>query len=640
MTALTDALAHANIRRVFLAEITAGQHLVFWTLNSGSTWYASTTLNVVGVEENGVALTARASIALVDANPGSYFHDSVTDRVYVHCTAGASPYDKTLQAQVKFYFANHPKIFNDIYYEPRLLSVPALSLRVERKFTGVGQIAGGSLTLDNHDGFFDDLVDLQWDAGLAAVYFGADRPGLSTMAFGDYGLIGSWRMSNWNKTNEKFTLTLLERKSSILKKIPTTVYSRADYPNLRESDKGKYVPLAYGTVKDVTPVCINVSTRRFKVAGHAITGFDAVRVKNESTGAWDVKGFATVDLANGEFTMSGSDWVDGNEIAVDFRGKPNGSVVMDNASDVVKDILTVVLGEPSANLNASSFTAAKNRLDGGVVFNSVNRATIGQLGVYVDDAVEARAVIETINLAVGVYLISDANGTFYYRVFDPVVGEGLPELTEKDITAFSEDTKCDAIYSRVIIRYAERHTLEWFETYKYDISERRYLHDQAEPALLEKDAVVSSTSDAKILGQRLGLQESRPARSWKITAFGRLLLTKLPGDFLHLIYPRHGLDVIVEIVEISHDLMADRSTLVVSDGHGFGDSSGFWVDGAAVLPTRFAALAGYGAGSLNWNDSWDDEIKTWVRQNIGYWTDANGFASSSDPASYKPSTWS
>jgi hypothetical protein len=629
LTALTDALAHPNIKRVFLAEITAGQHLTFWTLNSGSTWYAATAYEVVDVEENGASLTSRASIALVDANAGSWYFDAAAARVYVHCTASASPYGKTLQALVQFRFANHPKIFNDDYYEPRLLSVPNMSLRVERRFTGVGQVGGGTVTFENHDGWFDGFTDLQWDAGIAVIAFGVDRPGISEMAYGDYAIIGTWRANKWSKDDTRFSLTLVERKSLIQNEIPTAVYDSATYPNARDSDIGKSIPVAYGTIKDVEPACINLLTRRFKVAGHAITGFDAVRVKNTSSGAWEEKGFATTDLTLAEFTMGSGDWADGKEIAVDFRGKKTaGGIIMDNASD-----------EPTSHVNTTSFTTAWNKLDAGAVFLSDDRATLGKLGVYIDEATQARKIIEAINLAVGGYLFSDSEGNFYYRVFDPAVGEGLTLLTEEEIFSFTENHDSDKIYSRITVHYNKRHTQDWSEVYVLDLAERQYLHNQPEPALLEQEAVLSNTGDAQRMGQRLGVYEGRPARVWKISAPARLLLTKLPGDFLHVTYARHDFDEIVEILELSHDLMNDKTTLTVADAHGHADRAGFWVDAAAVLPTRFSGLAGYGAGSLAWNDSWDDEIKAWARQNVGYWTDANGFASTTDPESFMTSTW-
>lgn len=639
MTALTDALEHPNIRRVFLVEVTAGQRLTFWTLNAGTTWWASTTLEVSGVEENGVALTSRASIALVDANPGSYYFDAAAQRVYVHCTGGSSPYTKTLQAQVAFWFANHPKIFNGHYYEPRLDTVPNVSMRIERKFTGISQIGGGVLGMLNQDGYFDSLVDLQWDAGLVVVAFGVDRPGISEMGYADYAIIGTWKVTSIEKSDERFILRLAERKASVNKKIPTTIFTRSSYPNLREQDVGKTVPLAYGVIKDIEPVCIDLAARKFKVAGHAITGFDAVRVKNQTTGVWETKGFATTDTTLAEFTMSSGDWADGKEIAVDFRGKPTAGIVMDNASDIVMDILTVVLGEPTANINTSSFTSARDKLDAGAVFNSANRATIGKIAVYVDEAMEARSILELINLAVNSHLLSDSDGKYYYRLFEPVVGEGLTTLTDTEIENFSETDDSEKIYSKVLIRYNRRNVQDWAESYEYLVDERKYLHNQNEAALLEQDAVLSETGDAKRLGQRLGIYEGRPARVWKLTTRGRLMLTKLPGDHIRITYSRHSFDEVVEILELNHDLLGDKTTLTVTDLRGHGDESGFWVSDAATLPARFSTLAGYGAGSLTWNKNWHPDIKKWARQNVGYWTDDNGFADPTDPDSFIPSSW-
>jgi hypothetical protein len=79
---------------------------------------------------------------------------------------------------------------------------------------------------------------------------------------------------------------------------------------------------------------------------------------------------------------------------------------------------------------------------------------------------------------------------------------------------------------------------------------------------------------------------------------------------------------------------------VLGNQRNFAGRAGFWVDDSGALPTRFASLTGYGSGSLVWNASWDPQIKRWACENVGYWTDGNGFASSSDPDSFIPSSWS
>lgn len=640
MTVLTDALAYPNIERIFLAEITAGQHLTFWTLNSGSTYYAAAIYKVTGVKENGVSLTEQSSIANVDANPGSFYYDAVADRVYVQTTTSATPYNFTLQAVLQFYFSNRGKIFNGNYYEPLLSSAPNLSLRVQRRFTGIGQIGGGNIALVNADGFFDAMTDLQWDAGKATVKFGVDRPGQTPMAYADYETVGAWLTRSWRKKDNTFNLSVAEDKIEIKKKIPYTFYDRATYANIREDDVGKAIQIAYGVIKDAEPVLIDTTTNKLKVAGHAIISFDGLRVKSATTDAWETKTFATTDIANGEFTISTGDWTDGQDIAVDFTGKPKtGTVVMDNASDIVKDILETYLSTPAAKIDAASFTESYNRLDTGQVFESSDRRTRGRLGVYINAPETVETTISAINMAVGSYLFAGPSGKFFYKVFEPIPGEGLTEFTTEEITSFSELTSNNEVISKVNVHYNRRHVRDWSESAVFEVKERQYNHNQNAPVLRDIEVLLTDTGDANQFAQTQINYEGRPERAYQITVPARIALTLTPGDFVRVIYARHGVDNAFEVLGVNHNLLADTTSLTLGDMHGIGDRSGFLIADAAVLPSRFSGLAGYGAGSLVWNSGWDDQIKEWARQNVGHWADDNGFAAPADADSFISSSW-
>lgn len=181
MTTLSDRLAYPDVKITVLAEVQAGQHLKFWSLTASQTYtYEATTPHRVSdVRENGASLTSRASVALVEANAGSYYWDQTAGKVHVHPTGSVSPYAKTIQALVSFRFSTRSRVVNGLYYDGRIKSLPSLSMRIEAVFGDPGQIGGGTLVLHNEDGFFDDLGDLEWDAGQVDLKVGADDPLLS-----------------------------------------------------------------------------------------------------------------------------------------------------------------------------------------------------------------------------------------------------------------------------------------------------------------------------------------------------------------------------------------------------------------------------------------------------------------------------
>ena len=631
MTVLTDALDHPDITRNFLATVTAGYAPLVWTLDTGTTYYAAITRPVVDFKEDGSSLTEQSDLATTRSTTGSWFYDATNSRVYVNPTAGADPYTKTLQAFYVFYYSFHPKVFtisgDDVYFEPRLKSLPNLSLRVEAKFSGVSQIGGGSLTFNNEDGEFDSLIDLQWDAGSVVLRLGVDR--ITDMAYADYQVIGTWNVSNYRIDDKQFTLTLVESKINIKKKIPSTTYDRDTYANILEDDIGRAVQVAYGKIKDAKPVLIDTSLLKFKVAGHAVISFDGLRVKNETTGVWESKSFASTDKTNGEFTVSSADFTVDQEIVVDFTGRvKSGTQPMDNPSDVVKDLITNYVGD--SNIDATSFSDSYNALLRG----TKNDVTISAfaLAIYLDEPISAQEVISKINRPVGAYLFADSSGQYFYRVFRPKVSEGLTEFDDTQINDFKVSVSTD-ILTKLTAEYDRRNEADWAEVYTFEDASRQYLHGDESESFEKDETVLSEVEDATLYAQRRVFYEGRPLRMYSFTVPSRIAITLMPSDFVRINYSRHGIDGVYEILSISHNLEGDKTSLVCGDMHGLGERPGWWVSSPS-FPSRLG-----GASITGWDKTWTDEQKTWAKQNMGFWTDDNGFADPTDPDSRMISTW-
>jgi hypothetical protein len=249
MTVLTDRLAFPNLRKVFLIEGTAGQRLILWTLTPAqtNTYETTTALRVSDVKEDGVSLTPRSSIAQVEANESSYYWDQSAGKIYVHCTDDVLPAERTLQAIVSFYFSNYPRVYNGIYYDPRISSLPKLSIRVEKQFGKVGQLGAGNVILRNEDGYFDLLSALQWDAGVAVMKMGVDPPTGGEAAYSEFDTVGTWLIKEWQRKGTDFLLKLEEIKARLKRKIPFEFYTRKTFPLMRESDVGNPIQIAYAT---------------------------------------------------------------------------------------------------------------------------------------------------------------------------------------------------------------------------------------------------------------------------------------------------------------------------------------------------------------------------------------------------------
>lgn len=190
-------------------------------------------------------------------------------------------------AYLGIYASLAPKTLRGIDWSPRLRSIPNLSLRVEETFGGLFQVGGGSLALANHDGLYDSLLDAAWDTGTVTLEYGLDLPD-SEMAATDYLTLGTWRIEKADLADADMVLSLKELKTRIDTQIPLDLYSREEFPALPNDTVGQPIPFAYGRIFAAKAISIDSAARKFKVAAHRISGFDAVRIKKTLTDAGDV----------------------------------------------------------------------------------------------------------------------------------------------------------------------------------------------------------------------------------------------------------------------------------------------------------------------------------------------------------------
>lgn len=717
---VTTELAKPTARIVVLAEITAGVWCRAWVVDGTYTNSYKVTLTdeVSAVKWNrATSLTLQTSAANVNSNAGSWFWDRSTSVLWVRPPSG-SIFANVVQAIVKFYFSHpKPKTLNDRFYDPRVLTAPALSRRIEAMFGNIAQIGGGSIVLANMDGYFNGKIDYQWNAGAVVLKIGVDTPA-AEMAWADYETVATWVVEEWSRDESTFTLRLTEAKSKLKAKLPFEFYTRAAYPNIEEDHIGKPLPIVYGAVFGAAATLIDPGSKQFKVANHAIKELTEVRIrktydetKTRTLGAsswylyttnvwryyledeegksvsfdgtaiveaedledciatasrwyaednfiyvhpasgntmasgtyvltsikqieaWDNINFATRDLANGQFTL-GDDWSIGQEVSIDLKGKATSGVLIENSIDIIEDILTTV---GATNLNAASFTDASAQLLLGTTITARNRYA-RSIGIVLT---QPREVIETIGEIleqIGGYLYSDELGQYTIGLFEPQPGEALIAIDDLEILSFGETNDTKDIVTKLNSNFAKRERDEWSQNLITESTATQSINDQAEPVVKEMDLMFKSERDALDYNRRTLIHQGSALRLLTL----RLPWTQWlrdPGEQVRLTSDRHDVDEVMEVIETRIDLGQKNVTLKLGNLRAWQDAPGFWVGDSDVLPTRFATLTGYAAGSLVWNASWDPEIKQWARQNVGYWTDANGFASTADPESFIPSAW-
>lgn len=241
--------------------------------------------------------------------PGSWMIPNATNSapiqsydLLVNPPAGRSFFDDVYMVEFDLHFATRPKTFRDVIWQSRVRTIPNLSFRIESKFSGPGQVGGGKISLNNEDGYFDELDEqhsfarfagpIYWSGGLVTLEMGLDLatdPENGAMDEADYRTIGTWRVEKTDKSDSEFNLDVRELKSNLELEVPFEQYTRDTFPGIEDATVSQPIPRAYGQHFAIKPTLIDATDRRFSVAHHPIRSFDAVRIQNNVDETRDIE---------------------------------------------------------------------------------------------------------------------------------------------------------------------------------------------------------------------------------------------------------------------------------------------------------------------------------------------------------------
>jgi hypothetical protein len=583
----------------------------------------------ISSDTSGTSVPSRASAALCDAEANTYFYDAAAGYLYVNVGgAFATLATHYVWVSLNLNISTRAETADGFDYESRIISAPSISMRIERRFGASVQIGGGQLRIATADGAWDDYESWNWEASrvtLTAVVTTAGETASQAVA--------SFGVESHTFADTELALTLKDAKAKADGKIPSAVFDRATYPNIDQSLIGKPIPTAYGRCFSIEPICIDKTAKTFLVASHAIASLDGVRVQADAGWRWITP--TAIDLAASTFTL-GADWTGVETVCCDVVGKKNADTTpMLNPVDILKDVLT----SGGVTSFSSSFTTAKAAMEP-LADEDDRKVPLRQVGIYIRESRDMFEIIKDLCEWCGLYLFTNSSGQFVVGAWQPALTEGSVQFDETNILSWSANTQTVSAGTTQRVRYEVR-PQEGFDQSAVETRDaNRFTAGVFSEPSDDLTTGLALLGDARALGQSSLFMAGAGETYWTITV-PWIGWSTLPGGVCRVAYStRHGLDTAAEVLEVAYDFGRGTAKLVLGNQRNFAGRAGFWVTDAGALPTRFASLTGYGTGSLVWNASWDPQIKRWARENVGYWTDENGFASSTDPDSFIPSSWS
>jgi len=124
-------------------------------------WFVvQTVVNVGSVQVLGIPLTKASTLLQCSENEATFFYDVANKELYIHLLDSVDPIlSQVINIGVVFGYSFDS--FNpagiDLHYEGRLLSIPQINKSRDPMYWGKIQFEGGSVSLNNADGFFDQF---------------------------------------------------------------------------------------------------------------------------------------------------------------------------------------------------------------------------------------------------------------------------------------------------------------------------------------------------------------------------------------------------------------------------------------------------------------------------------------------------
>lgn len=505
-------------------------------------------------------------------------------------------------------FAKHADLVNDIYQEPRVISTPKIEKRIEPLFGKPIQRGGGTLILNNSDGYFDKLKSYIWSGNTVELISTVALP-TQEFSAGQSQVVGKFLMTDVTFSKETVKVKVEELSKHFMSGFPLRFFDEIIDANNYEDNLGRHIPYIYGRVYGVKAIPVKKSLNLFQVADHQIHSVsNPLRRVN---GEWQPAYISSTDYESGRFSLQ--EWEDGQEVLCDVNGYVGtDGKLMNNPADIVKHILDKV---NFADVNQSSIDNSRNYYEVGTSFpyNRVDK----EVGLYIDEPGKLEDIFKKINQSSISYLRFNNDYEIEFKAWYPIKRTGIAyeiqdhELLSYELLTSEKDiiTELHSIYQNHVETEEKRIiTINSQGKYKYNLGGER---------VKDFDSGTGTLELARNLGKKMMTILEDEQRFFKVRLKFRPI-PWLPGDQIRLKINRYDYNEIVEILRVSIDLMTGTVDLTLGNRRNWLRSSGWIADSSATAYSLF--------------DS--DEEKQKDFEENGFYSDNNGYLDDQDNFSF------
>ncbi len=589
---------------------------------------------VGSLKVNYVEYTEVITIADLRSTDKSFLYDLSGDRIlYVHFESFEPPSSfPTIEAGVANGYSTQEIYLSNNLYEGRVESIPQISMERDPLFFGLITFGGGSITLRNNDGEFDSWKDENIYGQAVRIKFGGD-----SLVLSDYYTLFTGFLEDYAIGTESIVIDINDDRKRFTRNLPVNIFDLATYPNIKDRNVNRGIPIAYGTVTNAPVMCIDEAAGSSEASYNFVicdTTYHGINAINQIYIASVPVTAASSSLTAGTFVLTGGSsettYEPGNAVTADFEGMASGGSLISNGLDIITDILDHYIDKP---FNASIYDTTEWASAQAVARNCAQWIASKKSIV---DVIEDLSVANFGNFIV----LPDGKYTFRTIDFDRATAGSI--IKEQQLTMPGVVFDSSQFLSSVIVNYDKDQKENDFIEYPDTTREATVFTTYGTRREKEFDTVITNATDAASFGTAvMDLSEEIPTvfRTTTKTQFVDLVLM----DNIALQVDRVGSTWYgtrkVEVIGITYNMDEFRVDLTCRDIEGLepGTVTTFMGDWTIDAPVFSTAL---GSGSADtWDRNWTAAQKVYALQNFGYWTDDDGYIDSSDPDSYQVSNW-
>lgn len=485
-----------------------------------------------------------------------FYYDKPTSTLYLRLEYGLDPNDLDFNTAVKKGFSNFEGYYNPLeiesplFYEGRLQSIPNISFKKDSTYYSVVSFDGGAITLNNTDGYFDNLDEEDVYGQICTLWYSMDSG--STFQKIYTGYFESFQL---NGIPGQCVINVYDKRKILSKSIPPNSYSLTDYPNLNINNVGLPKAMGFGKINSAPAVCLNEAevtptNYTFLICDpiHPIESIDEVTLDGVIVTP------ENINLTACTFTLPFATYKQGKQPSVSYHGYIVDAELLENPIKILEYLLSNYAGlsKTAFNYNLTEWNSCRDRVGNPII------------GMHIADKKTMIDIIGDISNSIfGTFLIQK-DGLISFKIRDP--NKAISKII------YMDDQIASPIQNYISSEYANAIRVGYNKAYSNGRSTHIRFDDQ-ETSLFNRyrvdsektvETYISNEADATTYGDSLYLQYAGVFPTFTIrtkSSFMNLELEDIIEVETYITDQGPGF-VVLEVLGVDFDLNLNECTIV------------------------------------------------------------------------------